>query len=271
MESLAAIADKSLQTCNSKEEITNDLERDLRREKLYTILTEYREANQYAPLNDDDMELRIASWMPVTAPVPVARLHDCYVWAMQNRSNQFPLAATEIVDAWKHLQQRAETEGSSSLRDDRLLPENAAAACVRCDKLGREIHLDGSIGGVCDHRPFTEEEKQEASRIKMEMLAEAQREARKRVEIRRQEELKKKEEAQKPKEHHLFCSNCNRRVSTLAGWQAGEACGIKLDKESSICPKCQTPTGVQSLNKMVCRECFTSYDVVICGGKFSAH
>jgi hypothetical protein len=222
------------------------------------------------------MEIRVAAWLPITAPIPADRLHDCYVWAMQNRNPQYPLSALELVDAWKHLLDRAETEGTSELRSDRLLPERAATACGRCykkkDGKGNiveclEIHPDGSIGGICDHRPLSEEEKAEASRKRVDFLAQMQRESRQRLEARRQAELAAKEEEVKPKEHHLFCSNCQRRVSTLAGWTEGETCRDFLKEQSESCPKCSQAAGVLSLGKMTCRECFHTYDMILCDGR----
>lgn len=231
MESLATIANKSLRTSSGSEKIASDSSVLERREQLFFILTEYREAQQLPQLTGDQLEIRIASWLPITAPIPAERLKDCYVWAMQNRSSQFPLSAVELLDAWKHLQNRAETEGSSSLRDDHLLTANAAGACLRCDKEGREIHLDGSIGGPCDHRPFTNEEKAEASRIRAQIIADAQTEATKRI------QAKKQAEVQKPKfvNIRMECNYCRRRVDNDGVmWKDGDVCGAALPDET-IC------------------------------------
>lgn len=224
------------------------------------------------------MDIRVAAWLPVTAPIPVDRLRDAYAWAMQNRTSQYPLSAVELVDAWKHLVGRAETEGSSALRDDRLLPENAAGACGRCykkkDPAGRILEcleisgVDGSLMGPCDHRPLTKEEKAEAAKKRVDFLAQLQ------AESRRVSEAKRKAEADKPKVvkpagFELACSGCRRVVNTLAGWTEGERCGIDLKSESAMCPKCQTAAGVLSLGKMVCRECFHTYDVIVCAGRMS--
>lgn len=247
---------------------------------MFLILTEYREAYQFAPLTGDEMEIRINSWLPVTAPIPVGRLRDCYAWAMQNRNSQFPLSAVELVDAWKHLVQRAETEGSSKLRDDRLLPANAAEACGRCykrkegDKIVECLEInsaDGSLMGPCDHRPLTTEEQAQATQKRVDFLADMRAQARRNDEARRKAEgeARAKADAEKPKGKRFQCSKCERTVTTLAGWTAGEPCNIQLTGESAICPKCGTETGALSLGRMICRECLHSYEIVICDGKIS--
>jgi hypothetical protein len=233
MQSLAEIVKQgNLQTSNGTEKITSVSSVEERREALYFILTEYREAYQLPPLEGDVMEIRITSWLSVTAPIPANRLRDVYAWAMQNRTSQYPLSAVELVDAWKHLVGRAETEGTSALRDDRLLPEKASGACLRCDKQGREISLsDGSVGGPCGHRPISEEEKQEAARVRQTNLEWAREEARKTAEANRAAEAAK-EEAPKPVVVKMQCSVCHRRVDSTLGWTEGETCGKLIENSS---------------------------------------
>jgi hypothetical protein len=33
--------------------------------------------------------------------VPLERLYDCYIFAMKRRSSTFPLAVTELLEAWR--------------------------------------------------------------------------------------------------------------------------------------------------------------------------
>jgi hypothetical protein len=180
---------------------------------------------------------------------------------MQNRASQFPLTALELVDAWKHLQQRNETEGSTSLRDDRLLPENAAAACQRCFGTDEEQMPDGSVKKDCSHLPLSDEEKRAQAKRRVEQVAAM------RAALKAPPKPKPVVEAPVEVGQKLHCSNCNRKVNTLAGWSIGETCGIKLDNASEFCPNCETPTGVLSINgQMICQGCFKNYPVVTCDG-----
>lgn len=44
----------------------------------------------------------VEAWSEVLAPVvPSERLNDCYLYAMQHRDSTFPLAATEVLTAWR--------------------------------------------------------------------------------------------------------------------------------------------------------------------------
>jgi hypothetical protein len=279
MEAIGKIALRQSQVSPIEPESTTTFtgpEEAARRRVLAKILYDDRVARQLDPRPAAETDRYVNAFLPLTHSIPAKELYPCYVLAMEMRpaGDNYPVKGIELVQAWKERQGSLEME---SLDASRLLPEHAATACGRCYKRRDpqtgvileclEINpSDGSIGGPCDHRPLTEEEKREASEMRAQFLADAQRKAREGVAARRQAELKAKEEEAKPKDHHLFCSGCHRRVSSLAGWTEGETCRDFLKEQSAICPKCNQPCGVQSLGKMVCRDCFNSFEMIFCDG-----
>jgi hypothetical protein len=195
---------------------------------LAKILYDDKVSRQFDAREPEDADTIVSSMLPLTQSIPTNQLYPCYVRAMEMRAigNTFPVSGLELLQAWKELKGSVEME---SIDTSRLLTENAAGACLRCDKEGREIHLDGSIGGVCDHRPFTEEERAEASRVKAEIIARAQEEANKRLQAKRQAEV------QKPKFVNILmeCNQCHRRVDNDGVmWKDGDICGAALLDES---------------------------------------
>jgi hypothetical protein len=198
---------------------------------LAKILFDDRISRQFDPRDPEETDIIVSSFLPLTQSIPTEQLYPCYILAMEMRpsGNNFPVSGVELLQAWKERQGTVEMQ---SLDDSRLLPQHASAACLRCDKEGREIHLDGSIGGVCDHRPFTEEEKAEASRVKAEIITQAQEEANKRIQAKRQAEISK------PKfvNIRMECNYCHRRVdSDGVMWKDGDVCGGFLAEDKPVC------------------------------------
>lgn len=226
-------------------------------------------------LVEKEQDIAIITWFEilVDAGVPFERWTDCYRSAQQRRNELLASAQTvdgmlkpaDLVVEWQKIK-----DFHNELDESHLLPANAVGACKRCTKEGLEIHADGSIGGVCDHRPLTSEEIEAAARQRTEFLTEMRRQAHERAELHRkaQEEARRREEEAKPKGDALACSGCNRTVTTLAGWTASERCGVEI--VNLTCPKCATETMVRSQGKLVCRECFGSFDIPRCEGTMQA-
>lgn len=274
MESLNKIA-VNLPSQTEAESTTSTTEQE-RRRVLAKVLFDDRIARQFDPRPAEETDRIVTSMLPVTRSIPTRYLYECYVVAMEMRAagNNFPITGIELVQAWKEKQGAVEME---SLRADRLLPANAAAACVRCYKRTTDKGIvecleinaaDGSLMGPCDHRPLTAEEQADAARKRVDFLANMRAHARRTEEARRKAdgEARAKADAEKPKGKRLQCTSCQRTVSSLAGWTGGEPCNVQL---AATCPKCGS-AGVQSLGKLVCRECFHSYEPLICDGRMYA-
>jgi len=58
-----------------------------------------------------EVALAVEAWCELlTDRVPVDRLNDCYLYAMKHRSSTFPLAVTEMLDAWRSMAAEAEVK-----------------------------------------------------------------------------------------------------------------------------------------------------------------
>jgi predicted Zn-ribbon and HTH transcriptional regulator len=77
------------------------------------------------------------TWAEIVAVVPLARLNDAYVWAMQNRDEHSGalLRPDELVRAWRQLAQAAVSNPPFFVAppdpEDRPAPEEIAATCER--------------------------------------------------------------------------------------------------------------------------------------------
>jgi hypothetical protein len=198
---------------------------------LAKILYDDRVSRQFDAREPEDADTIVSSMLPITRSIPTDYLYPCYVLAIETRpaGNTFPISGIEIIQAWKAMQGSVEME---SINASRLLPENASAACLRCGKDGREIMLDGSIGGPCDHRPFSEEEKLEAERLRADFLNRARAEAQEKYQARLKKEREAKEEKPVFKVVNLECDCCRRRFpSDGIGFVDGDTCGTMLPDE----------------------------------------
>lgn len=49
-----------------------------------------------------ELAAAVEAWGEVLfGAVPVERLNECYLYAMRHRSSTFPLATTELIEAWR--------------------------------------------------------------------------------------------------------------------------------------------------------------------------
>lgn len=157
---------------------------------------------------------------------------------MRSTGNNYQITADELIGAWKVKRDALEAEQAGG---QKYLPENSAVGCARCVKTKdgagriiecREVLPDGTIAGICDHRPLSEEEKQEAIRLRAEGLAAAREQARKTLEAKRKAEAAK-QEAPKPVVIKMQCSACLRPVNSAMGWNEGDVCNLPI--EDSFC------------------------------------
>lgn len=188
---------------------------------LVKILLDDRLAHNYELRDAEDVDIIAQAMLPVTRSVPVNQLYPSYLVAMENRQpgNNFQITGIEILQGWRAIQDKNETYGTSQT-GQKLLPENAAKACLRCFGTGKEQMLGGGVKESCDHRPLTEAEDRARIQERLnqieKMRAQIHKPAPSKLEI-----VKPKVKAQK-----LQCTVCGRKVSTFVGWQPGEVCGL---------------------------------------------
>jgi hypothetical protein len=217
---------------------------------LAKILLDDRLAHQYEVDDPRDTDILAQAMLPVTRSIPVEYLYESYVVAMEMRApgDTYQIKGVEMVAAFNTrirglLEMESVTHGG---HNQKLLPERSAAGCPRCVKeldqasrtmVCREVMPDGSVGGPCDHRPMTDEERAERGRANAERLASI------RAEVERAQAARRKaEEKARPKfvNIRMECDGCRRRVdSDGVMWKDGDACGALLSAgdESYTIPK----------------------------------
>ena len=137
--------------------IATELEQTLRWSRSYAarvaeIITKAR-AGTHQQLDCDEMQLAVASWLEVLENyVPETRLNDCYVKAIQTRSSNFPLGASELCTAWNSIR---EAEMHSTPHRD-MSKQLAGDVCQSCWGTGYEIIKRGKFNYAksCEHREY---------------------------------------------------------------------------------------------------------------------
>lgn len=132
------------------------------------------------------------AWADVTECIPADRLWDCYRYAVQNRTGQYPLNAEEMVQAWRRMQDANEGRGSK-FDKSRALP--AMTGDLTPDEIAERqaefAKLRATLSGRMDMN---------APRPRPTLV--------------------------QPKSLAFQCDTC-KYVSTLPGWQHGDACTAK--------------------------------------------
>jgi hypothetical protein len=68
------------------------------------LILKVRLACSLPALNVEEFAAMTEAWCELLGPViPPERLNDCYLSAMQTRDSTFPLAATEMLTAWRRI------------------------------------------------------------------------------------------------------------------------------------------------------------------------
>lgn len=94
--------------------------------------------------------MAVAAWTEILdGHVPEARLNDCYVRAVRNRKNGFPMAASELCTMWNEIQQ---SELHSTPHRD-MSKQLAGDVCHSCFGTGYEIIKRGQYNYAkpCNH------------------------------------------------------------------------------------------------------------------------
>lgn len=143
-----------------------------------------------------------------------------------------PMTADDLAARWREIRDiNAQIDGFG-----RLLPENAAGACVRCFGTTWERMPDGSVRHGCSHVPLTDEEERamQENRERDAALArdgvEFMREALKKVGAPKPP-TDRPAPVHKPADRFLVCGGCRRKVNTtFMRFEPGDACGDLLNR-----------------------------------------
>lgn len=74
------------------------------RVEVAKLIVKVRLACSLPALETAELAATVEAWCEVlSSVVPVERLNDSYVFAMRHRTSTYPLAATEIVTAWRSI------------------------------------------------------------------------------------------------------------------------------------------------------------------------
>lgn len=122
--------------------------------KVAEILTKAW-AGTLSTLEDGEFKLAVGVWTEILeGHVPEARLNDCYVRAVRNRKNGFPMAASELCAMWNEIR---ESEMHSTPHRD-MSKQLAGDVCERCWATGYEIikRAKYNYAKTCDHIEYTE-------------------------------------------------------------------------------------------------------------------
>lgn len=212
---------------------------------LAKILFDDRVAHQYDPRAAEDTDMIVQTFLPITRSVPLNRLYESYVGAVEARApgNNFQITAGEIVQAWRVLEGRIEMESKGAYDDSRALPSRAAAACSRCQGTGWERMPDGTRRKGCLHDEWTPEDERELRGNAEDRAAQIKRGAEMMKEVLKTVGSPKPAPAEvraKVRGTALRCSNpsCPRHrggefVNTLYGFEEGGRCGELLNRGSN--------------------------------------
>lgn len=75
---------------------------DAYRAEVGKVIVKVRLACSLPALETKELAPMLEAWCEVLyGSVPSERLNDAYLFAMRHRSSTFPLAATEIIEAWR--------------------------------------------------------------------------------------------------------------------------------------------------------------------------
>jgi hypothetical protein len=220
------------------------------------------EAGNYVP---GEQDAAIITWYEILVDggVPSERWNDCYRSAQQRR-NELKLRGkkvegimepNDLVVEWIKLK-----DLHNELDKTRMLPAHAAGTCLKCLGTGFERMPGNTVRPGCLHEPGPEPQQDRGVAFDQAAVMRA---ALKRI-------GNPQPVASAPvKERHgqlLRCSSCRREATTVEGWSAGDTCAAALET-SATCPKCEKPSCVQSMNKMVCRNCLSIYECATCDGQ----
>lgn len=205
------------------------------------VIDKWRLSNGWSPLPLSDQIAMVAAWFEIleSARVPARMYNACYLSAMQRRAELKAegkelsgLTVDDLVAEWSKIR-RVNDEINST---QKLLPENAGAACQRCFGTGKEEMPDGSVRPDCRHLPLTREERRERAQAKARQI-EFIREAVKKVGAPKPAVSAS---LVAPRGERFQCSACGRVVNSLGGWRLGETCkalfvGPTLDGDLLTC------------------------------------
>lgn len=189
----------------------------------------------YKPLTVKEVLNRAIAWKTPTAVIPENRLFDCWNYIAQNpeRNRERELNAYDLVAGWKALQDGGRVAGRA-LAGQKLLAENATAACERCFGKGKEIvtAAGGSTSAKdCDHSPLTDEERRANADAKAAFFRKVRELARRPAQGRAPASPRR---PKPPTKGTLFvCSVCKRIVSSEVGWTEFEPCNFKLGMKTN--------------------------------------
>jgi hypothetical protein len=227
------------------------------------LIDKSRAAMGWGRLPENEQDIAIVTWFEILddAGVPSDLLAACYRSAQLRESERRKagkerqiITPNDLAVEWDKIKAL-----NSEIDQTRMLPEHAAGTCRKCYGTGMERMPDGSVRPGCQHEPGAEPERERGVTFNQ---AAVMRTALRRIGSKPVGVGPIKEKGGQP----LHCSSCSREANTVEGWTAGETCNAPL-KTNETCPNCKEQTGVMSLNKMVCRDCFHIYDYISCTGQ----
>ena len=105
------------------------------------LILKSRLAYSLPALEVQELAASVEAWCEVlNDAIPIERLNDCYLYAVRHREGTFPVAAPELLSAWRFI------NAAESLQRDRSKP------CALCQGAG--------YGKVYDPKTDTEIEKE---------------------------------------------------------------------------------------------------------------
>jgi hypothetical protein len=201
---------------------------------LSGVIDRARAAVGWGRLSEKEHNIAIVAWFEILhdAGVEPAEYSQLYRAAQQHKRELVaqgqPLTIVTPHDLCAELDKIRRM--NAELDKARLLPENAAGACLRCGGNGFEVMPDGKVRPGCQHAPVTDEERAQRKQFQAEMIAQALKEARKAKSIRPEPPPR----IERVKGETLHCSECPRTVNTLGGWQEGEPCGVAVGRGDGV-------------------------------------
>jgi hypothetical protein len=226
------------------------------------LIDKSRAAMGWNRLPENEQDIAILTWFEILsdAGTPPERYSDCYRSAQQRESERRGqgkerqiITPNDLAVEWLKIK-----DLYSEIDETRLLPEHASGTCRKCFGTGMERMPDGSVRPGCRHEPGAEPERKRGVTFDQAAVMRA---ALRMIGSKPVEVEPFKDNVGQP----LRCSSCGREANTVEGWTAGEVCNAPLET-NEMCPSCGEKSGVLSMNKMVCRNCFHIYECVSCTG-----
>lgn len=173
------------------------------------------------PGKSSEQDVHIITWYEILsdAGVPSEHWTACYRAAQQRKNKLMAsgvqasiVTPNDLVVEWDGVKRM-----HAEIDKTRLLPENAAHACMRC--FGKRPAAD-----TCDHRPLSKEELDELARERVKEVKQM------RADLASKPAVKSMpaEEFKMDLSVTYTCTDCARRVKSDFGWNYHDRCNARL-------------------------------------------